>query len=191
MCSHRLVWYSLGSGGVRSSDQSVDNHLTNYVSLRATLISQESVDVEPFGGNIYRVRAAIANRGALPTYVTNKGKELGRFQTVLASLRPAEGVMLLSSEGTAAYALDNLLPLTVVCIKRSLVLSQKILTLASNRVNTGHIDLGHLSAVTGQSTAEWFVQATGTSSGNEKLCLGTLGIRGAAGGDLQLTVRAS
>ena len=57
---------------------------------------QESMDVESFGGNVYRVRATIANRGALPTHVTNKGKELGRFQTVLASLRPAEGVMLLS-----------------------------------------------------------------------------------------------
>ena len=60
---------------------------------------QESLEVESFGGNVYRVRATIANRGALPTHVTNKGKELGRFQTVLASLRPAEGVMLLSSEG--------------------------------------------------------------------------------------------
>ena len=112
---------------------------------------QESMDVESFGGNVYRVRATIANRGALPTHVTNKGKELGRFQTVLASLRPAEGVMLLSSEG--------------------------------------HIELGHLPAVTGHSTVEWFVQAA--TSGQENLCLGTLGVRGAAGGDVQLTVHAS
>eukprot|EP01046_Picozoa_sp_COSAG06_P043076 COSAG06_NODE_5591_length_3378_cov_1.351327_1_plen_84_part_00 len=31
--------------------------------------------------------------------VTNKGKELGRFPPVLASLRPAEGVKLLSNQG--------------------------------------------------------------------------------------------
>ena len=63
------------------------------------LVLQDSVDVKSFGGSIYRVRATISNRGGLPTYVTNKGRELGRFQTVLASLRPAEGVMLLSNEG--------------------------------------------------------------------------------------------
>jgi hypothetical protein len=116
------------------------------------MMSQENMNVESFGGNVYRVRATIANRGALPTYVTNKGKELGRFQTVLASLRPAEGVTLLSSEG--------------------------------------HVELGHLSAVTGHSNVEWFVQVDGASAkGN--LCLGTLGVRGAAGGDVQLAVHAS
>ena len=64
------------------------------------------------------------------------------------------------------------------------------MTLAHDTIGiAGHVELGHLSAVTGHSTAEWFVQADGARE--ESLCLGTLGIRGAAGGDLNMAVRVS
>jgi hypothetical protein len=53
------------------------------------------------GDTVYRVRARIANRGAFPTHVTNKGKHLRRLQPVRAEFHPAEGVQLLSAQGHA------------------------------------------------------------------------------------------
>jgi hypothetical protein len=50
---------------------------------------------------VYRVRARFANRGALPTFVTNKGKGLRRLQPVRVEFRPAKGAELLSAYGHA------------------------------------------------------------------------------------------
>eukprot|EP01047_Picozoa_sp_COSAG01_P025086 COSAG01_NODE_1570_length_9869_cov_360.007267_13_plen_136_part_00 len=51
------------------------------------------------GRGVYRVRARVANRGELPTHVTNHGRSLARFAPVRASFVPAEGVELLSAQG--------------------------------------------------------------------------------------------
>ena len=78
-----------------------------------------------------------------------------------------------------------------VCLAPWLLLLKRKhrLTLARATIDiAGHVELGHLPAVTGHSTAEWFVQADGAG---ENLCLGMLGVRGAAGGDLKMAVHAS
>lgn len=63
----------------------------------------EKVEVTPVGegggGGVYRVRALVANRGELPTHVTNHGRSLPRIAPVRASFVPAEGVELLSTPG--------------------------------------------------------------------------------------------
>ena len=59
----------------------------------------EALEVDACGGGVWRVRATVANRGALPTHVTQKGLALGRFAPVVATLAPAEGVKLLSQAG--------------------------------------------------------------------------------------------
>ena len=104
----------------------------------------ESLEVEPCGDSVYRVRATVANRGLLPSFVTNKGRSLGRFAPVMASLRPAPGVELISQKG--------------------------------------HLDLGHLQGVSGTAVGEWFVKAAGVTE------LGSLSVRGAAGGDSTVSV---
>lgn len=61
----------------------------------------EEVQTDSVGGRVYRVRARIANRGELPTNVTNKGKSLRRLRPVRVEFKPAKGVELLSSSGHA------------------------------------------------------------------------------------------
>ncbi len=61
----------------------------------------EDVAVDAVGGNVYRVRARVANRGKFPTHVTNKGKELRRLRTVRVEFAPGEGVELISLQGHA------------------------------------------------------------------------------------------
>ena len=59
----------------------------------------ENMSVERIGEDIVRVRARVANRGAFPTHVSNKGKSLRRLQKVRVELRLAEGVELISQAG--------------------------------------------------------------------------------------------
>ena len=61
----------------------------------------EDLAVDAIEGQVYRVRARVANRGAFPTHVTHKGKHLRRLQPVRVEFRPAERVALLSAQGHA------------------------------------------------------------------------------------------
>ena len=65
-------------------------------------VALEDLDVCAVGGDIYRVRARVANRGELPTHVTDKGKGLSRLRPVRVEFHPAKGVELLSAEGHAS-----------------------------------------------------------------------------------------
>ena len=60
----------------------------------------EDLGVGRFDDCIYRIRARIANRGDLPTHLTNKGKSLRRFRPVTARFSPSPGVTMLSAAGT-------------------------------------------------------------------------------------------
>jgi len=62
-------------------------------------IRLEDLAVDAVGGNVYRIRAQVANRGHFPTHVTNKGKGLARLKPVRVELHLAHGVELLSNEG--------------------------------------------------------------------------------------------
>ena len=114
----------------------------------------ESLSVDPCGNGVYHVRAQVANRGVLPTHVTNKALELQRFEPVRLSLAcdAAAGVQLLS--------------------------------------DIGHVEVGHLAGITGNGSAEWFVQADGDSSAAKGLLLGKLHVTGACGGDFVCDVQA-
>ena len=57
------------------------------------------LSVTAVADNLYRIRARVANRGAFPTHVTNKGKSLRRLRPVRVEFCPAEGVELLSARG--------------------------------------------------------------------------------------------
>ena len=59
-------------------------------------LALEELRVESVGGGVQRIRARIANRGAFPTHVTNKGRGLRRVKTVRVGFRPTEAVELLS-----------------------------------------------------------------------------------------------
>jgi murein tripeptide amidase MpaA len=59
----------------------------------------EELRVDQLDANVYRVRLRVANRGQLPTHVTNKGRQLRRMEPVVASFAPAAGVELLSAVG--------------------------------------------------------------------------------------------
>lgn len=110
-------------------------------------VQAESVEVTGVGGDACRIRARIANRGRLPTNVTNLGRGLPRMQPVRASLTPADGVELLSARG--------------------------------------HLELGHLRALTGSRVVEWFVRAA-VPAGTE---LAVIRVLGGAGGDSRVQVR--
>jgi len=62
-------------------------------------IELEDVAADAVGGNVYRIRARVANRGHFPTHVTNKGKGLSRLKPVRVELHLAGGVRLLSNQG--------------------------------------------------------------------------------------------
>ena len=62
-------------------------------------IVAEDLCVDRYDDSVYRIRLRVANRGQLPTHVTNKGKTLRRLDPVRASLSPAAGVELLSATG--------------------------------------------------------------------------------------------
>ena len=59
----------------------------------------EDVQVDAVAPHVQRVRARIANRGELPTHVTNRGRQLARLRPVRVSFEPGDGVTLLSQSG--------------------------------------------------------------------------------------------
>lgn len=62
-------------------------------------VGVEEVTVDAVGDGIYRIRARIANRGRLPTHVSNKGRGLRRLQPVAVDFVLAPGTRLLSLAG--------------------------------------------------------------------------------------------
>jgi len=62
-------------------------------------VTLEDVQVETVGGQVFRIRARVANRGEFPTHVSNKGKNLRRLRPVRVEFHPADGVNLLSAQG--------------------------------------------------------------------------------------------
>ena len=61
-------------------------------------ISLEDVETAALGNRIHRIRARVANRGALPTHVSNRGAKLKRLRPVRVELHPSDGVELLSRQ---------------------------------------------------------------------------------------------
>ena len=59
----------------------------------------EDVNADAVGGDVYRIRARVANRGQFPTHVSNKGRNLRRLRSVRVEFHPASGVNLLSNQG--------------------------------------------------------------------------------------------
>jgi hypothetical protein len=59
----------------------------------------EDVQVEPVGGQVFRIRVRVANRGEFPTNVSNKGRNLRRIMPVRVEFNSVEGVKLLSAQG--------------------------------------------------------------------------------------------
>jgi hypothetical protein len=62
-------------------------------------VQLEELSTTAVANGVYRIRARIANRGAFPTHVTNKGKSLKRLRPVRVEFYPSEGVKLLSAQG--------------------------------------------------------------------------------------------
>ena len=61
----------------------------------------EDLAVEAVGGQVFRIRGRVANRGVLPTHVTEKGRSLRRLQPVRVEFHPGKGVALLSRQAHA------------------------------------------------------------------------------------------
>jgi hypothetical protein len=59
----------------------------------------EALQADAVGEGVFRVRARVANRGALPTHVTRRGAKLSRLKPVRVTFRPGDDVELLSREG--------------------------------------------------------------------------------------------
>ena len=57
----------------------------------------EDLGVRRFDDSVYRIRLRVANRGDLPTHLTNKGKSIRRLRPVTARFTPAAGVTMLSA----------------------------------------------------------------------------------------------
>ena len=120
---------------------------TRSFAERHPRVRAEEVEVTAVGGAVYRIRARIANRGRLPTNVTNLGSGLPRMQPVRVSLMAVDGVELLSARG--------------------------------------HQELGHLRALTGSRTVEWFVRAPDADGGAE---IGVIRVLGGTGGDARVVL---
>ncbi|MDP6040696.1 MAG: M14 family metallopeptidase, partial [Candidatus Latescibacteria bacterium] len=56
----------------------------------------QDLDVSPLDDQTYCIKLKIANRGKLPTHITNKGKTLTRLQPVRISFVPAKDIVLSS-----------------------------------------------------------------------------------------------
>ncbi len=70
----------------------------------------EAVSVHGVADGVYRVRARIANRGELPTNVTNRGRSLARIKPVQVEFQTGEGAESLSQQ--AHYDLGHMPGLT-------------------------------------------------------------------------------
>jgi len=74
-------------------------HFTVAHAHRHPWVVVEDLCVDCYDTNVYRVRLRVANRGKLPTHLTNKGKSLHRFGPVKVSFVPADGLEMLSVSG--------------------------------------------------------------------------------------------
>jgi hypothetical protein len=102
----------------------------------------EDVSVDEVADGVYRVRARVANRGELPTNVTNKAKSLARIKPVRVEFRSDDASKLLSQQ--AHYELGHLEGLT-----GGRVLEWFVRTTAS----TGRCEI-HVRAGTGGNATE-------------------------------------
>jgi hypothetical protein len=68
-------------------------------AVRHPRVVIEEPQAEAVGGDVYRIRARVANRGEFPTHISNKGRSLRRLKGVRVEFVPAEGVELLSRTG--------------------------------------------------------------------------------------------
>jgi hypothetical protein len=68
-------------------------------ALKHPKIILEDVKADNVGGNLFRIRVRIANRGEFPTHVSNKGRSLRRLRPVRVELYTSEGIELLSNQG--------------------------------------------------------------------------------------------
>jgi len=68
-------------------------------ALKHPKIILEDVKVDNVGGNIFRIRARVANRGEFPTNISNNGKSLRRLRPVRVELHTSDDVELLSDQG--------------------------------------------------------------------------------------------
>lgn len=59
----------------------------------------ENVAADHVAGDVRRIRVRVANRGELPTHVTNRGRSLQRLRPVRVEFYPGGGVELLSNSG--------------------------------------------------------------------------------------------
>ena len=62
-------------------------------------VTLEEIQADAVGKSLFRIRCRIANRGAFPTHISNKGKELQRLRPVRVEFHPAPDVTLLSAQG--------------------------------------------------------------------------------------------
>ena len=62
-------------------------------------VTLEEIQADAIGESLFRIRCRIANRGAFPTHISNKGKELRRLRPVRVEFHPAPDVTLLSAQG--------------------------------------------------------------------------------------------
>jgi hypothetical protein len=62
-------------------------------------VSIENVEAKNVAGDVWRIRARIANRGAFPTHVSNRGAKLSRLRTVCVQFSPDQDAELLSLTG--------------------------------------------------------------------------------------------
>lgn len=68
-------------------------------ALRHPSVTIEETTADALGGNVYRIRARVANRGQFPTHISNKGRTLKRLRPVRVDLNLSPGVKLLSRQG--------------------------------------------------------------------------------------------
>ena len=96
-----LLFTAIDNPLVAALEPMVDGayRFTRSFAERHPHVRAESVEAAGVGGGVYRIRARIANRGRLPTNVTNLGRGLPRIRPVRVSLQPAGGVELLSARG--------------------------------------------------------------------------------------------
>ena len=59
-------------------------------------VTLENLAAEAVGDDVYRVRARVANRGALPTHITQRGARLRRLKPVRVEFHPGEDAEVLS-----------------------------------------------------------------------------------------------
>jgi len=71
---------------------------TLYHAGQHPWVTLEDIEREAVGRGIHRLRARVANRGALPTNISNRGAKLKRLQTVRVEFRPGKGVEVLSRQ---------------------------------------------------------------------------------------------